>query len=362
MNSDQINKLLDDVYYKQKNFDSINELYRKAKLMNKLIKKDDVSKWLKNQDVHQQTTINKVEKLNFKPIYTDGMYDFQIDLTFFPRYKKQNNNYTVLFTAININSRYAYAYYAKNKEEDSIIIMLKDWLKNCLIIENITCDKGSEFTNHNVKKWFKENEINVFYVKDDDHRKLSIINRFHRTLKDKLVKLFTVNDDGRWIDDIDNIIKNYNNTRNRGIYNYTPREASKPFITSLIINKKIDKTELIEKIEQEYKIGQKVRLLNNKELFDKLKTKYDDKVYTIVKVNKNTLDIEDDKQLIKNVKKYNVKIITDYIKKEPEIKDKPTRKQVEKEYQTELLHKRIDIQPENIVETKRVRKPNSKYN
>jgi hypothetical protein len=48
MNSDQINKLLDDVYYKQKNFDSINELYRKAKLMNKLIKKDDVSKWLKN--------------------------------------------------------------------------------------------------------------------------------------------------------------------------------------------------------------------------------------------------------------------------------------------------------------------------
>ena len=33
-----------------------------------------------------------------------------------------------------------------------------------------------------------------------------------------------------------------------------------------------------------------------------------------------------------------------------------------KAYQTELLHKRIDIQPENIVEGKRVRKANSKYN
>jgi len=135
--------------------------------------------------------------------------------------------------------------------------------KNCLIIENITCDKGSEFTNHNVRKCFKENEINVFYVKDDDHRKLSIINRFHRTLKDKLVELFTVNDDGRWIDDIDKIIKNYNNTRNRGIYNYIPLEASKPLITSLKINKKFDITEFIGKIEQEYKIGQKVRLLNS---------------------------------------------------------------------------------------------------
>ena len=118
----------------------------------------------------------------------------------------------------------------------------------------------------------------------------------------------------------------------------------------------------MKKIEQEYKIGQKVRLLNNKELFDKLKTKYDDKVYTIIKVKKNTLDVEDDKHLIKNVKKYNVKIITDYVKKEQEIKDKPTRKQAEKAYQTELLHKRIDIQPENIVEGRRVRKANSKYN
>jgi len=57
-------------------------------------------------------------------------------------------------------------------------------------------------------------------------------------------------------------------------------------------------------------------------------------------VNKNTLYIEDDKYLIKNVKKYNVKIITDYIKKEPEIKDKPTRKQAEKEYKKDVFHKK----------------------
>jgi len=33
----------------------------------------------------------------------------------------------------------------------------------------------------------------------------------------------------------------------------------------LRINEKIDKSELIEKIEQEYNTGQKVRLLNSKE-------------------------------------------------------------------------------------------------
>jgi len=37
--------------------------------------------------------------------------------------------------------------------------MLDDWLKNALIIENITSDKGSEFTNNEVKKWFDENDM-----------------------------------------------------------------------------------------------------------------------------------------------------------------------------------------------------------
>jgi len=56
MNNDNINKLLNHIYYEKKTFDGINELYRKAKLVNKLIKKDDVSTWLKEQDIHQQTT------------------------------------------------------------------------------------------------------------------------------------------------------------------------------------------------------------------------------------------------------------------------------------------------------------------
>jgi len=363
MNSEEINKLLDEVYYKNKNFDGANELFRKAKLINKAIKKDDVSKWLKEQDTHQQTTINKVEKIKFKPIYTEGFNDFQIDLTFFPRYKYENKKYYVLLTAININSRYAYAYYARNKEVENIIKMLNQWKKEVDEIDNITCDYGSEFTNHEVKKWFLENNINIFYVKDDDHRKLSIMNRFHRTLKDKLVKLFTANDNGIWIDDIDTIIKNYNNTRNKGIYYYTPKEAQEPFIMSLIISRKRDKTELIEKTEQLYKVGQKCRILNDKKLFDKLKTKYDDKVYTIIKVKKNTLDVEDDKHVIKNVKKYNVKIIENYIKKEVEMKEVPTRMKSEKIYKQKTILKKEEMKPENIINEgeKRIRIPNKKY-
>ena len=41
--------LLTDLYYKQHNYDGISELYRKAKLIDKTIKKDFVSSWLKKQ-------------------------------------------------------------------------------------------------------------------------------------------------------------------------------------------------------------------------------------------------------------------------------------------------------------------------
>ena len=39
-------KLLNDLYHVQKNFDGASELHRKAKLLNKSITKDDVKVWL----------------------------------------------------------------------------------------------------------------------------------------------------------------------------------------------------------------------------------------------------------------------------------------------------------------------------
>jgi len=53
------------------------------------------------------------------------------------------------------------------------------------------------------------------------------------------------------------------------------------------------------------------------------------------------------------------------VSKPPDVVIQPKTKNIirkaKQAYQTELLHKRIDINPENIIETKRVRKPNSKY-
>ena len=121
----------------------------------------------------------------------------------------------MLFTAININTRFAYAYYSKDKEKETILDMLKK-MEEKTIINSITCDLGSEFNNDIFKKFCVDNNITIYFIKDDSH-KMGIINRFHRTLKDILANYISDENELNWVDVIDEIIYNYNHTVNRGI-------------------------------------------------------------------------------------------------------------------------------------------------
>ena len=128
-------------------------------------------------------------------------------------------------------------------------------------INVIETDKGSEFNNSEFKKFCEENNIILDLIKSDSH-KLGIINRWHRTIKEKLVKYFDSFDTVRWIDIIDKIVYNYNHTKNRGI-GYKPIEV-KYFIENMIRQKKKLEGENIRENETEYKVGQYIRELNDK--------------------------------------------------------------------------------------------------
>ena len=123
-------KLLNKLYYEDLNFIGVNPLYNLAKKHDKTITKEFVSNWLKSQSTQQQTT-KMVKKKEYKPTYSEDpdYYAYQIDLTFLNKYKNSNNGIYVLFTAININSRYAYAYYGKNKETTTILKFLEQLKK-----------------------------------------------------------------------------------------------------------------------------------------------------------------------------------------------------------------------------------------
>ena len=354
MNTDD---LLKKIYYENKNFDGVDNLYRKARKYNNNIKRDDILKWLNKQLPAQRTSQPIKNKNNFLPIYSDAPNSFQIDLTFFDRYKNHNNGYYILFTAININSRYVYAYSAKDKNMETILKFLED-MNSKNEIDNITCDEGSEFKNNRFIKYCVDNEINLYFVKGDSH-KLGIINRFHRTLKEKLTKYFIAYDTVKWYDIIDDIIKNYNNTYNRGI-GCSPSEMN-IFKEQQLINEKKYKTDILK--NDNLRIGDKVRILENKETFgDKMKPKYSNDIYEIIKINKNNIKVKKGEEE-ETVKKSKVKSIPPEIQNHTKAIAEPKTRQdkANEEHRIELRNKKAGIDENNIVETSRIRKPNPTY-
>ena len=284
-------ELLDYLYHTKKTFGGIQQLYDKAKIRHPAIKKAFVQEWLNKQKGYQLNKIKKVGKIIYLPIYSETPYSFQIDLTFFPRYKKYNKNIYVLFTAININTRFAYAYYSKDKEATTILDMLKK-MENKTLINSITCDLGSEFNNNIFIKYCRDNDIIIYFVKDDSH-KLGIINRFHRTIKEKLQHYISDENELNWVDVIDDIIYNYNHTINRGI-GIAPYKVNNAIETDIINEKRDESMRLKRKIGDDFKVGDFVRVLRKKKTFeDKLLNKYHNIIFKVMKIKNNSLDLED---------------------------------------------------------------------
>ncbi len=345
--------LLNTIYYKEHNYDGVDQLYQKAKKRDKNITKAFVSEWLSKQQSRQQTHKTVGKKVSL-PIYSETPYAFQFDLTFFPRYKTKNDGNYVLFTAINVNTRYAYAYYAKNKEMNTILDMLKDMEKKT-VINSISCDEGLEFNNSEFIDFCEENNIELYVIKADGH-KLGIINRFHRTIKEKLTKYFTANDTVRWIDVIVKIIYNYNHTINRGI-------GIEPNIVNSLIehefvmrNKYI--TDKIHDNKDTISVGDKVRILNKRNMFeDKMLSRYSSTVFTVTKVTRNSCEIEDETGNELTVK--NSQLLKVRIEKNNDLKG---IKKVGQEAKAASRIKRSGLDVNNIVENStRERRPNMRY-
>lgn len=286
------NTLLVDLYYHKHNYDGAINLYRKAKLINPQITQTDVTNWLLSQPAYQQN-FSKLEKKKFLPIYSEMPDAYQIDLTFIPQFKKQNDGNYVLFTAIGVNTRYAYASYASNKTASTVLALFKTMLET-LPVNHITGDLGSEFTNKSFIDYLNQRNIEYNFFKSDSS-KLGIINRFHRTLKSKLTNHITATGSVKWITVLDDVIKNINETYNRGIKQRPIDVYDSSFLENSIIADKKSQTAGIHENSIAFTAGDKVRVLYKQVLFaNKMKPKYSDEVYTVVSVRRNTLYLEMD--------------------------------------------------------------------
>jgi len=94
-----------------------------------------------------------------------------------------------------------------------------------------------------------------------------LVERFNRTLKEKMWKYFSEIGNNKWIDIIDDLIYNYNNSYHTSI-KMKPVEASKKK-NEIQVRENLYGNMVIETKKPKFKIGDKVRISRWKNIFSK---------------------------------------------------------------------------------------------
>lgn len=192
-------------------------------------------------------------------------------------------------------------------------------------------------------------------MKNDSH-KLGIINRFHRTIKDKLTKHFIASNSVNWIDVIGDIVNNYNNTIHRSI-GVAPIKVNNAIEIDIINEKRNETKRLRDKIPENFDIGDTVIIKRKKKLFDdKHLSKFTGDVYTVVKIMNNSVQLSDIHSNLKVEKVSNIQKIRPVGEVLPKASYEDTIKAASNENSLQRKLKLNGIDLNNILTTKRERR------
>jgi hypothetical protein len=284
-------KVLSDIYYDISNpgsYGGLESLFREASKKLPELKKNDVRNWLSGQLVY---TLHKPARRRFKrnPIVAEHVNEnFQADLVDMQTYARQNDNNRYLLTTIDIFSKKVWAVPIKNKQATTVSSAMENVIRSNTPIK-LQTDKGKEFDNIPFKKLMDKYNIN-FFTSNNKDIKCSIIERFNRTLKNKLHRHFTKTGKKRYVDILDQLVRGYNNSYHRSI-KMTPNQVNEDNEKEVFYNLYgfVSKRELLRKLKMPaLRAGDKVR---QKYILGPLDRGYypnwTDQVYTIIKTVKN---------------------------------------------------------------------------
>ena len=175
----------------------------------------EVKKFLSAQDAY---TLHKSRRIRFprRKTYSKGIADlFQIDLVDLSSLASFNDGMTYLLTCIDVFSKRAWAVPVRRKSARDVTEAFEKILadQTCNMVQS---DKGTEFLNSTFQSMLKRRGIK-FYTSENEDLKAAVVERFNRTLKEKMFRYFTYKTTRRYLDDLDDLLHSYNNTHHRSI-------------------------------------------------------------------------------------------------------------------------------------------------
>ena len=210
------------------------------------------------------------------------------DLADMKKLSKVNNEVNFLLLIIDIFSKYGWIIPLKNKKGKTVAEALKTIFEERKP-EKLWTDKGKEFDNKDVKKL-----IEIYSTENEE--KSSIVERWIRTMKEKIWKYFTDNNTYTYIDVLPELVEDYNNTVHSSI-KMTPIEASKKKNELTVWRNLYPDRHKIHNLTPKFSVGDEVRISKNKMTFEKgYTTRWTEEIFTIKEIqntNPITYKLED---------------------------------------------------------------------
>ena len=90
--------------------------------------------------------------------------------------------------------------------------------------ELLWTDEGSKFVSNHFKEFLKKIKIKLYHTENEE--KSSIVERWNKTMKNRMWKIFSANNNTVYWDKLKDLVDDYNNTKHSSV-KMTPTEASK---------------------------------------------------------------------------------------------------------------------------------------
>ena len=282
-----------DILQRTNNFPGLERLVKLAKEKHPEITRKQVKSFL-NSDVSKQIT--KVQQT--KP--SDGHIiafvpneNWQMDIFDLSRYMYSNQYFRYTLCCVDVFTRVAYAEPLKTKDSEALTAAFQKLLgKAGVKPRSIISDHEAGFLIDPFQKLINKYNIALNVNALHNHHALGIIDNFAKRLKTILTTYFLKNKTTKWTDQLQNIIRVYNNSEHSSINNFKPNDVEKHKEEVLQLN--LDKN-IHNKTVSDLAVGDKVRkyIITHAKIEKGTDPRYSDAVFTVVSATGLTIKLSD---------------------------------------------------------------------
>ena len=204
--------------------------------------------------------LHKPVKRNFpkRSVISNGIDEiWTADLVEMGKFSKWNKGIRYLLIVIDVFSKFGWIEPLKDKRGESVAHAFEKIFKSGRQPRLLWADKGSEFYNSNVKRLLSKHNIELYSTEKEE--KSSVVERWNQSIKRRLWKMFSVNNNTIYHDKLGKVVDEYNRSFHSSV-KMTPVEASQNKNERKVFPNLYGDLIYSKHIPAKFHVGEKVRI------------------------------------------------------------------------------------------------------